>query len=149
MIEIRRITDIPELMTWRKEVIENVFGVIPSDALLVANREYYEEHINNGTHIDLLAIAEESESGVGSICFSDELPSPDNPSGHCAYLMNIYVRRAFRVHGVGHAIVRELLKIAADKDCGKIYLETTPEGRGVYESLGFYDMPDMMKLKIM
>ncbi len=26
----------------------------------------------------------------------EELPSPDNPSGKCAYLMNIYVREAFR-----------------------------------------------------
>ena len=39
--------------------------------------------------------------GCGGICLYQEMPSPDNPSGGCAYLMNIYTRPEFRGQGVG------------------------------------------------
>lgn len=146
MIQIKKITDVAELLKWRKEVIENVFEINPSPELLEANRSYYEKHVADGSHIAVIAIADGDEAGSGSVCLTDELPSPDNPSGHCAYLMNIYVRENYREHGIGHEIVKELLKIAKKENCGKVYLETTSLGRGVYESLGFRDMPDMMKL---
>ena len=146
-VELRRISDIEELLRWRREVIENVFGMKPSYNLMQKNKDYYSRHIADGSHIAYVAVQDCEEIGSGSICVTEELPSPDNLSGKCAYLMNIYVRRPFRQHGVGHAIVRKLLEVAQKLDCGKIYLETTEDGRGVYESLGFHDMPDMMKFK--
>lgn len=147
MVQIRKMTDIADLMKWRKEVIEHVFGEIPPESLLESNREYYERHIPDGSHLAYVALYNGEEIGSGSICITEELPSPDNPSGRCAYLMNIYVREPYREHGVGHAIVTRLLEEAKKLDCGKIYLETTSAGRGVYESSGFRDMPDMMKYK--
>ena len=145
MVELKKITDLTQLLSWRKEVIENVFGETPSDSLMEANKAYYEKHIPDETHIAFIALYNSQEAGSGSICLSDELPSPDNPSGRCAYLMNIYVRPEFRERGLGHAIVRQLLTEAQNLNCGKIYLETTEDGRRVYESLGFREMPDMMK----
>ena len=145
MIELKRIWELDGLMEWRREVIENVFGENPTPELLEANRNYYERHIHDGSHMAFLAIYDGKEVGCGSLCITEELPSPDNPSGRCAYLMNIYVRDIYREHGIGHAIVKKLLKEAETQNCQKIYLETTNDGRGVYESLGFRDMPDMMK----
>ncbi|MCH5241302.1 MAG: GNAT family N-acetyltransferase [Muribaculaceae bacterium] len=142
---MKRIKDIGELMKWREEVIGTVFGMDPSSELLEANRKYYEKHIPDGSHIAFIAESDGREVGSGSICITEELPSPDNPTGLCAYLMNIYVREGYREHGIGHAIVRKLLEEARRLKCEKIYLETTEAGRGVYESLGFRDMPDMMK----
>lgn len=147
MITLRRVYDIDKLIQWRSEVIKHVFGIMPDDALLEANRKYYEQHIPDGSHRAIIAEIDGMEGGCGSICLGDELPSPDNPSGRCAYLMNIYVRDSFRERGVGHAIVRNLVDEARGLGCGKIYLETTEQGRGLYESLGFGDLPDMMKLR--
>lgn len=146
MIELVQIKDFEELMKWRKEVIENVFSEKPDKTLLESNMEYYRKHIPDDSHIAFKAIYDGEEAGSGSLCLSDELPSPDNPTGHCAYLMNIYVRKPFRERGVGHAIVKRLMAEAVERNCGKVYLETTSDGRGIYESLGFRDMPDMMKL---
>lgn len=145
MIELRRVTDIDELMRWREEVISCVFGLSPDATLLDANRKYYERNISAGTHLALVASVGGGDCGCGSICFSTELPSPDNPSGKCAYLMNIYVRPEYRHMGVAHQIVKELVNSAMAHGCDKIYLETTAEGRPVYTSLGFRDMPDLMK----
>ena len=59
--------------------------------------------------------------------------------------MNIYVRKTFRKHGIAHKIVSRLIEEAKKQKCDKIYLETTADGKPVYTSLGFRDMPDMMK----
>ncbi|MDE6793346.1 MAG: GNAT family N-acetyltransferase [Muribaculaceae bacterium] len=145
MIELKEIKAIPTLMRWREEVIRNVFGEKPDKRLLVANRQYYARHIANGTHLAFMATVDGEDAGCGAVCLTDELPSPDNPSGRCAYLMNIYVREAFRNHGVAHHIVSRLIEESVKQGCGKIYLETTAEGKPVYTSLGFREMPDMMK----
>lgn len=145
MIEIKRIEDIETLVKWRAEVIRNVFNVEPDSKLLDENRRYYLRHVDDGTHIAVVASYNGEDCGCGAVCLTEELPSPDNPSGKCAYLMNIYVRDAFRRHGVAHMIVSRLVDEAKIRECGKIYLETTADGKPVYMSLGFRDMADMMK----
>lgn len=146
-VSIRQIKDLPTLMLWRREVIGEVFGMHADAALCDANMRYYTTHISDGTHLAFIAGTDDADCGCGAICLTQELPSPDNKSGRCAYLMNIYVRARFRNHGIGHLIVRHLIDIARQCGCGKIYLETTDAGRSIYRSLGFTDMPDMMKLR--
>lgn len=145
MTELKKTTDISRLLRWRSEVIRNVFGVEPDRSLIEANRAYYAASIAAGTHEAFIAECDGEECGCGAICFSEELPSPDNPTGRCAYLMNIYVRRPFRNKGIAHSIVGHLIEEAEKRGCGKIYLETTADGKPVYTSLGFREMPDMMK----
>lgn len=144
-IEIREVTALPTLMYWRREVIENVFGMEPSRRLLVENRRYYRRHIADGTHIAVVARADGEDAGCGAVCLTEELPSPDNPSGRCAYLMNIYVRAPFRAHGVGRAIVQWLLEKSRGCGCGKIWLETTGDGKPLYTKTGFRELPGIMK----
>lgn len=144
---LKEITDIENLISWRQEVIENVFDVTPDSILLAANVDYYLRHISDGTHVAFVAMDGDAEIGCGAVCFTEELPSPDNPTGRCAYLMNIYVRSPYRGKGIASHIVEKLVEIARDRDCDKIYLETTDKGRPVYTALGFRDMPDMMKLE--
>ncbi|MDE6089494.1 MAG: GNAT family N-acetyltransferase [Duncaniella sp.] len=144
-ITLKQIKALPSLMRWRIEVIRNVFGEEAHPRLLVANRQYYRKHIADDSHLAFVAECDGEEYGCGGVCLTDELPSPDNPSGRCAYLMNIYVREAFRNRGVAHLIVTHLIEEAKRRGCGKIYLESTADGKPVYTSLGFKDMPDMMK----
>ena len=145
MLEIREIKDTERLMMWRAEVIRNVFGKEPDEELLDANREYYRKHKADGFHMALEANLDSMDCGCGGVCFTEELPSPDNPSGLCGYIMNIYVREPFRKHGIAHGIVSRLIEESKKRGCGKIYLETTADGKTLYSSLGFKDMPDMMK----
>lgn len=144
-LTIKPLDDIDRLMSWRREVIGAVFGVNPSQELLAANRAYYETHITAGGHIAVVAEADGVEAGCGAICLSDELPSPDNASGRCAYLMNIYVRAPYRSRGIGHAIVAHLVETARGLGCDKIYLETTEGARSLYSGLGFEELPGIMK----
>ena len=70
------------------------------------------------------------ECGCGAVCFTEELPSPNNPTGRCAYLMNIYVRELFRNKSIAHHIITRLVDEARGRGCGKIYLETTSDEGG-------------------
>lgn len=144
-VTIRERKALPTLMHWREEVIENVFGVKPSQALLVENRKYYMRHIYDGSHIAVVAQADGIDAGCGGICLTEELPSSDNPSGRCAYLMNIYVREPFRRKGIARSIVEWLVDKARKAGCDKIYLETTPQAHPLYKEIGFEDLPGIMK----
>ncbi|MCM1483313.1 MAG: GNAT family N-acetyltransferase [Muribaculaceae bacterium] len=145
MTGFRTVRDIHELMEWRTEVIRNVFSVVPDNALIERNMQYYRRHIADGTHIEIVATSGSGEdAGCGALCLSEELPSPDNPTGICGYLMNIYVRERYRKQGIAHEIVRKLVAEARSMGCGKIYLESTDAARSLYLSSGFRHMKNMM-----
>lgn len=145
MIELRLEKSAVTLINWRKEVIRNVFDVDPAVDLMEANLEYYRRHISDGSHQAFVATSDGEDAGVGAVCFYEELPSPDNPTGRCAYLMNIYVREKFRNHGIAKKIIGHLVNLAAARGCGKIYLESTRMAAPLYRECGFSDMKNMMK----
>ena len=144
------LTELDTLIEWRMEVLRCVFS-IPADTdtteLRKANIDYYKRALADDTHIACFAEQNGKIVGCGGLCLYDEMPSPDNPTGHCAYLMNIYVRPAHQGHGTGKRIVRWLVGAALARGIKKIYLETSEAGRLLYSVLGFSDMKDMMQLK--
>ncbi|MGI6110542.1 MAG: GNAT family N-acetyltransferase [Eubacteriaceae bacterium] len=143
------VDDLDKLMAWRMEVLDVVFG-IPADAdtreLREANRKYYLEKLPDEEHIAVFADVDGTTVGCGGLCLYQEMPSPDNPDGKCAYLMNIYTRKAYRGQSIGKTIAGWLTKEAERRGISKIYLETSQSGRRMYEGLGFRDMEDYMKL---
>lgn len=150
-IAVRQATlaDLDMLLKWRMEVLQCVFS-LPVDAdtteLRQANEAYYRQHLPTEGHIACFALADGETVGCGGLCLYDEMPSPDNPSGRCAYLMNIYVKQEYRGRGVAKRIVRWIVGQALQRGISKIYLETSEAGRILYEVLGFSDMKDMMCL---
>lgn len=147
-MEYRLLDNIQEAVAWRMEVLEAVFGPMTErlrEKLRSANESFISRNL--GSDLIMIIIREgDAEIGCGAYCFQSELPSPDNPSGRCAYLMNIYVRRCYRHHGVGGFIVRMLVALARNRGIGKIYLETTEQARNLYLKSGFSPLNDMMKL---
>ncbi len=143
--------DLEELMQWRMEVLREVFWMSPEDrrlpSLTEANRAYYEETLPKGEHIACFAVLDGRKVGCGGLCLQKEMPSPDNRSGVNAYIMNVYSRKEWRGRGIGRAVLSWLISKAKEAGAGKIYLETTREGRPLYSSLGFEDMWEMMKLE--
>lgn len=150
-VQAARLEDLPELAEWRIRVLRDVFE-LPEDADLEVLREenvrYYRKHLTDGTHTACFARDTETGKtlGCGGICYYDEMPSPDNPAGSCGYLMNIYVTPEHRSAGVGREIVEYLLRDAAGRKTGKVFLETSDAGRSLYERAGFTDLAGYMKL---
>lgn len=142
--------DIQQLIEWRMEVLHEVFG-IPVECNLHKLREenfaYYQKALADESHIAVFAKNDDEIIGCGGACLYQEMPSPDNMTGQCAYLMNIYARNKYRGMGVGTSIVKELLTLIEEKGISKVYLETSEMARKLYQELGFEDMKDYMMLK--
>lgn len=144
------VDDIDELMAWRMEVLREVFPVSEDDSmedLERRNRNYYVKALSEGAHVACFARADGETVGCGGVCLHTEMPSPDNPSGKCAYLMNIYTRPRYQGRGVGSAVVNWLIEEARKRGAEKVYLETSDAGRRLYEKVGFSDMDGYMKLE--
>ena len=149
-IEIRRATleDLELLVKWRMTVLHEVFSIPLSDSmpeLEQKNRHYYQTALQTEGHIAGFAYVGKEIAGCGGVCLYREMPSPDNPSGRCAYLMNIYTRPEFRGQGIGKKIVNWLIDQAAQRDITKIYLEASASGRQLYQNMGFTDMLGYMR----
>jgi ribosomal protein S18 acetylase RimI-like enzyme len=145
--------DMELLLSLRMEVLSNVFFQEKeklSDAewndIRKENEEYYQEELKKGGHVACAIYVSGELAGCGGVCLYREMPSPDNRSGKCAYLMNIYVRQEYRRQGLAKEICRYLIERAAEKGAEKIYLESSDMAVELYRSLGFEDMNGYMKL---
>lgn len=144
------LADLDLLLQWRMEVLSHVFHLLdgPSRDLLEANRRYYQKALADGSHFALFGEIKGVPVGCGGLCLYQEMPSPDNSSGRCAYLMNIYTREEYGRQGIGRKIICSLLEEAKRQRAGKIYLETTEQARPLYTSLGFSEMTGCLILPL-
>ncbi len=141
-------SDLEELVRWREVVLREVFSIPAGEnmtELLAANRAYYQTALENGEHVACFACAGEKIVGCGGVCLYREIPSPDNLSGKCGYLMNIYTLPDLRQQGVGKKVVQWLVQEAKRRGAEKIYLEASKQAYPLYRSLGFQDMKGYLK----
>ncbi len=156
------------ILEWRMKVLHDVFA--PFDPALESllyeeNKDYYQQHLADGSHLCFFLVDQSKGSssngpaaknlqtgdldlaaiiGCGGICLWQEMPSPDNHNGQCAYLMNIYVLPACRHHQAATFMVEQFLQICKERRIGKIYLETSQAGRSLYAKCGFIPLADYM-----
>lgn len=148
-IQLHKIKDLRTLLKWRARVLLAVFGKaarVRLRELLYANAVYLRKHVADGSHIAIMASIDGEPVGCGAVCLYDEMPSPDNLSGRCAYIMNVFVKSGHRHEGIATRIVTRLVLEAVQQNADKIYLETTRKGRRLYRDLGFKEMKGFMKL---
>lgn len=74
------------------------------------------------------------------------MPTFEHPTGKRAHLMNVYVRAAARRRGIGTAMVARLIEEARSRGATEISLDATEDGRALYESLGFRESGEAMRL---
>lgn len=143
------ISDLVLMMEWRMRVLHEVFALsddYDTSKLYEANKAYYEHTFETGGHISCFAYEKDQIIGCGDLVLYQEMPSPDNPSGYCAYLMNIFVAKPYRMQGFGKSIVAWLVEAAKKRNITKIYLEASKIGEPMYLSLGFQKMEHMLHL---
>lgn len=146
-MKIVGITDIDLLMHWRMRVLAEVFGNKPDAELAASNRAYFDRAAAAGAMEMCVAETGGTAVACAAICYHDEMPSPDNPSGRCGHIMNVFTAPAMRRRGIAGTLVRHLVAKARERGCRHITLETTPGARALYGSLGFRQFDDMLVYK--
>ena len=148
-----KIQDIDLLLDWRMEVLSHVFSdefksltAEQIETIRENNRRCFLSEIPSGGHIACFVYRDGEIVGCDGVCIYDEMPSPDNLGGKCAYLMNIYTRPEYRHQGIATRVAEHLIAEAKARKIEKIYLETSADGERMYRRLGFKDMKGYMKL---
>lgn len=153
IIKQAQIEELDTILEMRMEVLADVFKQDYKKMtskewiqLREENRRYYMRELPSGGHVACFAYIDNKIIGCGGVCLYSEMPSPDNRNGKCAYLMNVYVRPAYRGLGIGKKIVEWLINVSKQEGAGKIYLESSNSAKVMYKEIGFCDMKDYMKL---
>lgn len=149
-IELRRAgaQDVDLLVDLRKTVLIAA-NKLPADADLshldAACAAYFADE---GKHTTFLALDGDRVVGVGSADYHTEMPTCANPTGCCAFLMNIYTDPAYRRKGIAARIVTALVEDAKARGAGSVLLEATDMGAPLYRKLGFVDAKGYMRLEM-
>jgi len=71
-------------------------------------------------------------------------PLPDSDHVNACEMKRLYVRRAFRKFGLGRRLAQQLMDLANQAGHSCMLLDTLDDmeaARGLYETLGFYEIP--------
>lgn len=71
-----------------------------------------------------------------------------NPTGRCAFLMNVYTAPEYWRQGVAARVVRACIEDARARGAGSLLLESTQMGEPLYRSLGFAPAKGYMRLSL-
>lgn len=108
--------------------------------------KYYQNSLENDTHIAYLVFDGEIFVGAGGISYFQVMPTYHNPTGKKAYIMNMYTKPDYRRQGIAFKTLDLLVSDAKVKGITAISLEATDMGRALYEKYGFVKMDNEMEL---
>lgn len=140
--------DIELLMSSRLEMLRVVNGLPETEdfdeELVRESREYFE----NGEQTTILAQERGMVIGCATLCYLRMMPTFSHPTGKRAHLMNVYVREQYRKQGIAVKMVEMLIQEAKVRGVTEISLDATPQGRLLYERMGFAASEECMVLPL-
>jgi GNAT superfamily N-acetyltransferase len=145
--------DAPVLARHRAEMFRDM-GELDArvyDRLLVASRRYFETALPAGEyHGWLAAVADrpgEIVAGAG-VQLRPMLPRPPRGGeeitlGPEALVLNVFTERPWRRRGAAALLMRHVLEWARLSGISRVVLHASPDGRSLYERLGFVPTNEM------
>jgi GNAT superfamily N-acetyltransferase len=84
--------------------------------------------------------------GTSGISFYEVPPSYSNPSGRIGHISNMYTKKPYRREGIASSLFQKMLEEGLKKNVSKFLLNTTRDGKSLYEKFGFVLNGDEMHL---
>ena len=120
--------------------------------LLESCASYFASALASGEYVGWVAeltVPPHTAIGGAGVQFRPLLPRTD-PSGRMllvgreGLILNVYVDRAHRRHGVARRLMDTLISWAPGVGIVRLVLHASPDGRRLYESLGFLPSNEML-----
>jgi GNAT superfamily N-acetyltransferase len=151
MFVIRRATlaDVPTLAHHRAAMFRDIHGLPEDqyDAMAEASRRYFEGAMPAGEYLAWLAAPESSAGEIvagAGLQLRDALPSirhragaTEVTTGPQGLIVNVFTERAWRRRGVAKLLMEQVIAGARSAGVSHLVLHASPEGRPLYEALGF------------
>ncbi len=109
-------------------------------------RSYIRQHLPTGAFRVWVAQCGVTVVAAIGLVVHSVPPSPANPAGREAYIMNLFTRAEVRRRGIARRLMAHVLDVVRSEGILKVRLYATPAGRPLYESIGFAvatDEPEM------
>ncbi len=150
MIRIQKAqpSDLGTVLRLRYETMRNVCG-FPEEYKFP--EEFYtetEHYFRQGDQLTMLAWDDDTAIGCASICYISVMPTFSHTGGKRAHIMNVYVRSSYRRRGIAKTMLGHLIADAGCRNVTQITLDTTAEGRPLYEALGFEASDECMVMRL-
>ena len=132
----------------RIALLEEVGEVIEGDDhsdLIKATQEYLERNLGQSC-LTFVAEVNGEIVGTGTLELFNRMPYHRNCAGSEAYVLNIYTSPAYRNHGIGSSMIRELIACARNRGIKKLWLHPTQAGSLIYRKEGFQPRNGEMEL---
>ena len=117
------------------------------DRMVAVARPWLARAISDGSYRHWLALdASGSVAGGGGVLLC---PWPANPRAPCterAVILNMFTEPEFRRRGIAQQIMLVILAWVRDRGLRNVHLHASPEGRMLYERLGF-EVTNEMRLR--
>jgi GNAT superfamily N-acetyltransferase len=151
---IRRATvdDVPVVARHRVAMLRDM-GQVPTEAmaaqLLELSLPALAAALRDGSYVGWLAIDATGDIVAGAgVHIKPQLPrpAPDHAtiaSGPVPLVLNVYTEPAWRRRGLARALMSTLMQWAKDQGCDRVVLHASPDGRALYESVGFVPTNEM------
>ncbi len=143
------IADIPILIELRLAQMQSMRRHDPESlARLAASTEaYLRERLPDGSYRAWVVEIDGQVVATGGLVIRQAPPTYNNLSGREGYLMALYTRPEFRRRGLATALLNTILDHLRAEGITRVTLRASPDGRPLYEKLGFEDTPEM-KLRL-
>jgi len=141
--------DVDPLVALRLAFLAEISGASEFDPVLRASlSEYFSRMIPTEEFIAFVAVADATIIATCGLVFHRHPPSNKNPTGHEAYIMNMYTLPEYRRRGIATRLLQMLIDDARRNDCGKISMHALPNGRSIYVNAGFTPIETEMRLSL-
>ena len=132
------VNDLDALLQLRLAMFEAMGKAGPVlDAAIEPMRAYFAEHLPKGSFRAWIADVDGTAVASIGLVIHHSPPSPYNPVGKRAYLMNLVTLPPYRRQGIARNLMKLVLDVVQREGITQVSLHASPQGRALYEELGF------------
>jgi GNAT superfamily N-acetyltransferase len=114
------------------------------NAAAAASREFFEERIGDGRfHAWVVETSSQQIVAGGVVLILDRLPSPRDPHPRRPLIVNVYTEPEYRRRGIARKLMETMIAWCREEGFNSVTLYTSPDGRPLYESMGFTTTNEM------
>jgi ribosomal protein S18 acetylase RimI-like enzyme len=144
------LTDIPEMLRQRRAMYQDMGQRDASllDGMVRSSTSYLHEAMTSGSLRAWLAEIGSGEiAGGGVVILSPWLSRPHSLQCRQAFILNVYTYPQYRRQGVARRVMLTMIGWCRDQGFAYVSLHASPDGKALYESLGFEPTSEM-RLKL-
>jgi GNAT superfamily N-acetyltransferase len=151
-LHIREATsaDIPEILRQRRAMYEDMDckDAAALAAMVTISASYLAKAMADGSFHAWLASIETRTVAGGAIIISPWPAHPYDLECRRATILNVYTDRDYRRRGIARQLLETMIAWCKQEGFARVDLHASPDGRHLYESLGFEPSNEMrLKLK--